>query len=140
MAKIIIILTELLLLVSCCQRTDYNRLQEAIISSRAVIERDSSHGYFTEAKLLTDATYMSEYQKDSFKEPAIKCQEVIEVPQNMEKLPKPLQFILLSAHYQGYIFRFFSDESWKNQYQNSELYACMDDNGSIRVIFIKTLQ
>lgn len=130
------ILSILLLMVSCKGHSDYECLQEAINRQKATSINDSTLGFVVDFELLTDVAYLYSYTAEEKTEYAARCQQIIQVPQNVARLPHSLQEIMKSCRYKGRIYQFSCDDFWDNKYPDSVLYACLDDNGSMRVFYI----
>lgn len=130
------ILPILLLIVSCGSHTNYERLQDTISKYEATSVNDSMKGLVIDFELLTDVAYLYSYTDEGKTKYAASCQQIIQVPQNIAQIPHSLQEILQSCHYQGWIYEFVCDDFWDNKYPDSILYACLDDNGSMRVFYI----
>lgn len=130
------ILPILLLLVSCGSHTDYERLQDTISKYETASVNDNTKGFVVDFELLTDVAYLHSYTAEEKTEYAARCQQIIQVPQNVARLPHSLQEIMKSCRYKGRIYQFSCDDFWDNKYPDSVLYACLDDNGSMRVFYI----
>ena len=136
-ARVFCILPILLLMISCGGHTDYERLQDTINRYKTESRNHTNQGYVANFEILTDIAYLHPYRDENKTRYAASCQQIIQVPQDVSKLPETLQAILLSCRYKGWIYQFQCDAFWGNKYPDSVLYACLDDKGSMRVFYIK---
>lgn len=136
-ARVFCILPILLLMISCGGHTDYECLQDTINRYKTESRNHTNQGYVANFEILTDVAYLHPYRDEDKTRYAASCQQIIQVPQDVSKLPETLQAILLSCRYKGWIYQFQCDAFWGNKYPDSVLYACLDDKGSMRVFYIK---
>lgn len=136
-ARVFCILPILLLMISCGGHTDYERLQDTINRYKTESRNHTNQGYVANFEILTDVACLHPYRDENKTRYAASCQQIIQVPQDVSKLPETLQAILLSCRYKGWIYQFQCDAFWGNKYPDSVLYACLDDKGSMRVFYIK---
>jgi hypothetical protein len=129
------ILPTLLLVASCGNQTNYELLHDSIRNNPSSSTLNRADNCFVDFELLTEVAYLHSYKTDEGETSAALCQQIIQVPQNVKLLPKPLQIILQSCQYQGCIYQFACDDFWDNKYPNSILFACLDDKGSMRVFY-----